>query len=516
MNVVLYLRYSSYAQNEQSIEGQERICTQFCERNGYNIIHKYIDRALSASKDTDKRTQFLKMIKDSENGLWDAVIVYKLDRFARDRYDSAIYKNRLKKQGVKVISATEAISDTPEGIILESVLEGMAEFYSKELSQKVSRGIYESVSKGQTVGGYCPLGYTIVDKHLQINEATAPIVKEAFELYANGYTIKELCSRFNGKGYRTTRGRSFNRSSFDKMFRNKRYIGVIDYKDIHLEDAVPRIIDQATWNKVQEKLHANRKAPSRSKAKIMYLLSGKCFCGHCGTSMVGESGTSKTGATHSYYKCSNQKRGHLCDKKPIRKDVLEQAVVEDIMKILTPEYIDKIADLAVEASEKEYESNTVISSIEAEVHDIERAISNLFKFVERGSTSESLFNRLEELEKQKSDLLHRLTVEQNQTVVLEKDHVIWFLMSFVHGDVNDEEFRRRLIDTLVNSVTVYDLPDGGHRITETFNIAPNNMETYKGSIIEKSSDMNFYGASLRGNPNPRVYKHCLIVEKTIR
>lgn len=108
----------------------------FCERQGYNVVGEYIDRATSAYKETAKRTNFCRMIRDSSNGLWQGVVVYKLDRFARNRYDSATYKVRLKKNGVKVISATENISDSPEGVILESVLEGMAEFYSKELSQK--------------------------------------------------------------------------------------------------------------------------------------------------------------------------------------------------------------------------------------------------------------------------------------------------------------------------------------------------------------------------------------------
>ena len=133
MDVVLYLRYSSDRQNEQSIEGQMRVCKQYCEANGYNITDMYIDRATSAFHDTEKRLEFQRMIKDSDKHLWNAVIVYKLDRFARNRYDSATYKAKLKKNGVRVVSATENISDNPEGVILESVLEGMAEFYSKEL-----------------------------------------------------------------------------------------------------------------------------------------------------------------------------------------------------------------------------------------------------------------------------------------------------------------------------------------------------------------------------------------------
>ena len=116
MDVVLYMRYSSDRQNEQSIEGQHRKCKQFCEANGYNIVDVYIDRALSAFHDTAKRIDFQRMIADSDKRQWQGVVVYKLDRFARNRYDSATYKAKLKKNGVRVISATENLSDNPEGV----------------------------------------------------------------------------------------------------------------------------------------------------------------------------------------------------------------------------------------------------------------------------------------------------------------------------------------------------------------------------------------------------------------
>ena len=189
MDVVLYLRYSSNKQTEQSIEGQERVCAAYCKQQGYNIVGRYIDRATSASKNTEKRTEFLRMLKDSDKRLWEGVVVYKLDRFARNRYDSATYKAKLKRNNVRVISATEALSDNPESIILESVLEGMAEFYSKELAQKVNRGMYESAMKCNFVGGLPPLGYKVENKKLVIDPATEHIVKEAFDLYSNGYTV---------------------------------------------------------------------------------------------------------------------------------------------------------------------------------------------------------------------------------------------------------------------------------------------------------------------------------------
>ena len=189
----LYVRFSSHNQTEQSIEGQTRVCRDFCKRHNIRIVEIYADRATSASKDIEKRVQFLKMIKDSEKGLFDAVIVYKLDRFARSRYDSATYKYRLKRNGVQLISATENISNDPEGIILESVLEGYAEYYSADLSEKVIRGMTENALKGKFSGGAIPFGYTInADRRFEIDPLTAPFVAETFQRYNDGQTMREI------------------------------------------------------------------------------------------------------------------------------------------------------------------------------------------------------------------------------------------------------------------------------------------------------------------------------------
>lgn len=179
MTAVIYARYSSDNQREESIEGQIRECTAYAEKNGITIVKHYIDRAISAK--TDNRPEFQQMIKDSDKKLFDIVLVWKLDRFARNRYDSARYKTQLKKNGVKLMSATEIISDGPEGIILESVLEGYAEYYSADLSEKVIRGMTENALKGKFSGGAIPFGYTInADRRFEIDPLTAPFVAEAF------------------------------------------------------------------------------------------------------------------------------------------------------------------------------------------------------------------------------------------------------------------------------------------------------------------------------------------------
>ena len=477
MDVVLYMRYSSDKQTEQSIEGQERICKEYCKQQGYKIVNKYIDRATSAFKDAEKRTAFNQMIKDSDKQDWQAVIVYKLDRFARNRYDSATYKAKLKKNGVKVLSATENISDNPEGIILEAVLEGMAEFYSRELSQKITRGMMESAYKCNSVGGSIPIGYKIENKKLVIDPPKAKIVKEAFDLYANGVTVTAICEQFNQKGYTTAKQTAFNKNSFRSMFKNEKYAGVYMYKDFRIENGVPAIVDRETFDTVQKRLKKNFKAPANSKAKVDYLLSQKLFCGHCGAPMTGECGKSKSGKMYYYYACSNRKRFKNCDKKSVKKDLIERAVAEITLSLITPENIQTLADMAIKQNIEDIENDKIISGLKVELKEIDKSISNLIKLVEKGIESEALSSRLIELETQRKAVSKQLKNAQGQYIILEREHIIWWLTQFCQGDIEDEEFRKNIIDLLVNSVTVWDDP-GGLKITIIYNLIDKQEQTF--------------------------------------
>ena len=221
MKAVIYARYSSDNQREESIEGQIRECTAFAEKNDITVLKHYIDRAYSAR--TDHRPAFQEMIKDSDKHLFDMVIVWKLDRFSRDRYDSARYKVLLKKNNVRVVSATEVISSGADGILLESVLEGFAEYYSADLAEKVTRGLTENALKGKYNGGTRPVGYVVDDEqHFQIDPLTGPFVLEAFKRYADGATMKELVEFFKEKGIKNSLRRDLNLNSLQPMLSNRR------------------------------------------------------------------------------------------------------------------------------------------------------------------------------------------------------------------------------------------------------------------------------------------------------
>jgi len=491
MDVVLYLRYSSDRQNEQSIEGQRHVCQKYCQSMGYTIVGEYVDRALTATKDAEKRIEFQKMIRESEKKLWQGVVVYKLDRFARNRYDSATYKARLKKNGVRLISATENISDNPEGIILEAVLEGMAEFYSKELSQKITRGMHECALKGNSTGGQISLGYKIENKKLVVDEHTAPIVRKAFSMYAAGHSVAEICRVLNEAGYRTKTGASFNKNSFGAIFRNKKYIGQYKFMDVVIDGGVPALIDKDTFNKVQERLDRAAKAPARGKALVDYMLSGKVICGHCGNLLTGTASTSKTGRKYFYYTCvgSRGERNCGCHKTPIRKEWLERVVVEDTLELLTPETIDEIADMALIAAEAEKQEKTDIVAIEKEIAEYTKSIERLFKLVENGAESELLTKRLNELEKQRHAAQKRLQQEKASVIELNKPQIVYFLTEFTKGNIDDPIFQRKIIDLLVNSVTVWDDEDDpkSYKFTITYNLSPKKTKTITGSKPSNSS-----------------------------
>ena len=307
MRGVIYARYSSDNQREESIEGQIRENTAYAEKNGITIVGHYIDRALSAR--TDDRPEFQRMIADSSKKMFDVIIVWKLDRFSRNRYDSARHKATLRKYGVKVVSATEAIADGPSGILMESVLEGMAEYYSAELAEKITRGMTENALKCKYNGSHVPFGFVIDEnRNYQINETLAPIVVEIYERYASGEAIKSIIDDLNARGLKTSKGAKFGNNSIHSILTNRMYMGEYHFGEIIIPNGIPAIVPQDLFDRVQEKIEKNKKTPARHKAEDDYLLTTKLFCGHCGAYMCGESGRGRSGKVYHYYKCVSVKK----------------------------------------------------------------------------------------------------------------------------------------------------------------------------------------------------------------
>lgn len=496
MKAVIYARYSSSNQREESIEGQLRECREFAAKNDIIVIGEYCDHAISGK--TDKRPEFQRMIKDSEKGTFDTLLLYTIDRFARNRYDSATYKIKLKRNGVQIIYVKQPISQEPEGIILESVLEGYAEYYSENLSRAVKRGLKENALHGIAPAARPPLGYTTDEtRHYVIDPVGAKIVKEIFELYADGRTIPEIVSYCNAHGYKTSRGKPFRKNSLPSILRNEKYIGVYRYMDVEKVDGIPRIIDNDLWDTVQSKLTHNFSARAKNKAKEDYLLTPKLFCGHCGSLMTGETGTSHTGKVHSYYKCNCRKYKHGCNKANEKKKPLEDFVVRHTVEtVLTDENMEKIADKAMELIEKDYADTSYLSGLKANLSETEKRINNLMKAIEQGIITETTKARLEELENDRRTITAEIAAEELKKPLLTRDHILFWLNSFKSGSIDDENYKRRIVDTLVNSIYVYDTDDGGRKIVFTFNVSGQNTSVVEGSSIEGFTALN------QSNPNP--------------
>lgn len=511
IRTVIYARYSCDRQNEASIEGQLRECQEYATRNEFTIVGTYIDRALTGTN--DNREQFQKMISDGDKGLFDIVLMYKMDRFARNRYDSAVYKARLKKNGIRVLYAKENIPDGPEGIILESLLEGLAEYYSAELSQKIKRGLKENALNGRTTGGRGALGFmTNENRQLVVDEKTAPIVQRIYALYDKGVAVTEICEELNQKGFKTSTGSRFNKNSLWVILKNEKYLGVYTAMDTRIENCFPAIIDKDLYERVQKRLAQNSLAPGRGRAKVDYLLSGKLFCGKCGSGMVGESGTSKSGDKHNYYICAKKKREKACDKKTVRKEWVEQLVVEmTAVHILQPERIELIAKRCVEIQNSDNGQHVQMDLLKKQLAETEKAIQNLISAMEQGIVSKSTKARLIELEAAQEQLEHEITVCSVATPKLTEREVRFLLSQFIREtDEPMEEYSRNLLDSLVSSVHLHE-----DKLIVTYNLLNKEKTELESSVLQFVSDALCSDTRVIGGGGGEISEHLYFYSEVI-
>lgn len=449
---VIYARYSSSGQREESIEGQLRECHEFARRNGLTVVGEYIDKALTGR--SDKRPDFQRMLRDCERGVFKAVICWKTDRFARNRYDSAMYKYKLKKYGVRIFYAKETIPEGPEGIILESVMEGYAEYYSENLSQNVKRGFYDSALELKT------LGQTVIglrkgpDGRFEIDPATAPVVRRIFEEYAAGESAKDIYTRLNNEGYRTSRGGLFNKNSLRRILQNEKYVGVYEFRDIRVEDAIPAIVSRELFDKCQLMVEKHHRAPAAQR-ETAFLLTSKLFCGHCGEPMTGDGGTSRTGRVYYYYTC-NGRRAHKCEKERAPKAWIEHLVVNELVDLIhSDDFVNEVAERCMEFQQRE-QDKSALHALETRQKENAKSIQNMLAAIEAGIITPSTKSRLMELEAERAQIEKGIAQQLISEPALERDQVIYFLERFRNGDVNDDMYRAFLVDTFLNAVYLYD------------------------------------------------------------
>lgn len=454
MKAIIYARYSSDSQREESIDGQLRECKAYAEKNGITILTTYIDRALSAK--TDNRPEFQRMVADSGKGLFDMVLVWKLDRFARNRYDSAHYKAALRKNGVKVVSATESIAEDSTGILLESLLEGYAEFYSAELAEKVKRGHNENALKGKNNGGGIPYGYCVnSEQYLAINPIEAPIVQEIFRRYAEGESCKSIINSLNQRNIKSNRNKPFAPTVFTTMLRNRKYIGEYRYGEVFIPDSIPAIIDKELFEMVQQRVVKNKHAPSRSKttADEEYILTTKLFCGDCGRLMAGESGKGRNDVVHYYYKCGGAKRKSGCTKKAVKKQWIENIVIDRTVKtLLDDKLLEYLAEQAIALQKKE---NTTLPQLKQQLSELEQGIENIVNAIQQGIFTKATKQRLDELEEAKSKVEISIAQAELEQPTFTKEQMLCWLYRFRKLDISKPEHKRQLIDYFVNAIYVF-------------------------------------------------------------
>jgi DNA invertase Pin-like site-specific DNA recombinase len=482
-NAIIYARYSSTGQNEQSIEAQVKICNEFARQRDLNVVKIYIDKAKSGTN--DNRPDFQKMIGAAASGTFQYVIVYMFDRFARNRRDSIMYKEMLKeKYGVKVVSALEPITDDEGGEFYEMFLEWNAEKYSQRLSKRIKDGLATAIDNGTYTGSRLAFGYKLVDTDkvgkkgvihkVAIDEEQAEIVRFVFGEYAKGTDKKEIAEMLNAQGLRR-KGDRFNIRTFEKWLFNPKYTGEYMLGGRLVNNIYPQIIDKPLFDKVQERLGLNKRLAGTKSALEPYFLTGKAFCGHCGTAMVSDGGTGKLGKKHYYYACKQMKK-RLCNKKRENKDALEKFVVEEIIKFLSqPKWVNRIADDMVAHYEKRTGEDG-LRSIQVKITNAHKQVAEwTVAFVEAKSAllRNNIERQIAEYEILINDLeVQKTKLELERGVKLSKKDIVSFVAEMMNFDPSDKEHWRTMVDILVKKLFIYD-----NRYVCFFNLMDGEIES---------------------------------------
>ena len=427
---VLYARYSSDKQREASIDDQLRVCRGYCASEGISIVGEYKDYALSGK--TDHRPEFRKMIANAPES--DYVVVYMFDRFSRDRLDSAAYKKALRDCGVRVISATERVEDTPEGGLHEGLMELLSEYYVKDLARKVKRGMEGNALKAQN-NGYRIYGYSTdpVTRRYVINEAEAADVREVFDRRIKGESINSIAVHMADKGCVSSAGRPVGFNWVKRVLDRRAYYGLYSWGGIEVPGGMPPIIDEATFNAAQGVVPGRtRKQPGWEP----YRLTGKLFCGFCGLPMHGYAGRGKNGHRYRYYGC---KEDGGCGRRGIRADVVEGAIADKVletcsveakMRTLARNIIDAYAEPGKEQAERE--------SIGQQMEALRREQHNITQAALRGIVNDEMVARNRDIEVQMKGLRNRLNILEEQEAEITEDEIVEYMM---HGfDATDESF----------------------------------------------------------------------------
>lgn len=446
---VIYARFSSHNQKEESIEQQVEECAEFARANNIQIIEVYADKAISGR--TDKRAAFQRMMRDAEKKMFDCVVSYKTNRIARNMLNALQYEEKLSKLGIETFYAREEYGNTPAGRLALRMMMSVNQFYSENLAEDIKRGMMDNAQKGK-VNGSTPFGYKKgEDGRFAIDTEKAALVREIYKRTKDGEKFSDIAADLNRRGVKTRYKRDWNKGSFHRMLTNDVYTGVYRHSGVVLRGVVPPIITREEFDEMQELLHTKRNPIGRHRNHMDYLLTGKLFCGHCNSPMTGSSATSHTGEKHYYYVCKGRKSG--CKKENVRKDYLEEEICRITKdEFLTDEVIEWVAKSFVQLQSVEESDVTILKS---QLEEDEKSLKNLVKAVAGGLVSQTVSLEIERLEEEIASLKRSVAREEEKTAVTEEE-VVFVLNDFRKGNLEDPKYRKFIIDSFVEKVVLWD------------------------------------------------------------
>ncbi len=490
MKVAFYARVSSDQQAEKnnSIPSQLRLLHEYALKHNMEVVKEYVDEGESAS--SINRPAFLQMIAETKKKFppFQAILVWKLSRFARNRQDSILYKSMLKKRGIEVISISEPIDDTPQGQLMEGMIEVIDEFYSAVLAQETLRGMVENARKGYRNGGFPIYGYKNVrvfdekgnpKTKYEVNETEAKIVRLIFELYAKGNGLKNIVMELGGKVIKPRSGTYWSKSTVADILRNETYIGwtVFNKRDkkttgrqfkpkdewIIVKNTHEPIISKELFDRVQKSIEERQ--PKNTPARVtasQYLLSGLMCCGKC-RGAYGVTGYGRE-RKYAYYNCiSYSKKGKkVCPGRRLRADELDREIIRRVRRLVfSDENMRKLVDDLNDATKSlRIDYGRKITELKKKAADLQLRVRRQYEAIESGKIDLSLVaERLKELGIQRDSLqeeisyYERLNV-QNQSVYITRSTIESYRKEmeevFVGTNVHEQrDFLKKFIEKII-------------------------------------------------------------------
>ncbi len=449
---VIYARYSSHSQKEESIEQQVDECMAFAVQNGLKVIDVYSDKAISGK--TDRRSSFQRMMRDAEKRQFAVVIAYKSNRMSRNMLQALTYEAKLEQYGIRTLYAKEEFGNSAAGRFALRTMMNVNQFYSENMAEDIRRGLADNAANCK-VNGALPLGYIKgPDGKYAIDEPAAEVVREIYDRVIMGHSYASIAENLNARGIKTKSGGRWNKNSFHRMLENDVYIGVYRHSGVVVKGGVPPIIEKGVFDTVQDILDKKR---ARGRAENAdYLLTGKLYCGHCNSYMVGVSGTSRTGSKHYYYMCNSRRLNQGCKKEYVRRDYIERKVAELTMEvILRDDVIEWIADSTI-SFQMLAKRESDLSTLESELSAQRKAAKNIMTAIEQGIITPTTKERLLEIESEIESLQTTIKLVKAAAEPEDRDLIIWTLTKMREGNIDDKATQRKLFDTFVKAVYLWD------------------------------------------------------------